>query len=262
MGRRRLTGYFEAIDGYYKGDEARQTRFRAFALERLRPVFARIGWEAKAGESVPTALLRTQMIGTLASLGDKDVIAEARRRFVAQKTDPNAVPVPLRKTITAIVARNADTATWNQLHDEAKAETTPLIKDQLYAMLSVAKDDALAKQALDLALTPEPGATNSAGMIRIVSYDHPDMAFDFAVAHREQVDKLVDSTSSSRYYPALGASSFKPEMIDKIKAYADAHIAEGSRRVANTVIANIQYRMMIRNDRLSDVDAWLAKNAD
>ncbi len=257
-----VAGYFSAIDSYYKGDEARQTRFRAFALERLRPVFARIGWEAKAGESVPTALLRTQMIGTLASLGDKDVIAEARRRFAAQKTDPNAVPVPLRKTITAIVARNADTATWNQLHDEAKAETTPLIKDQLYAMLSVAKDDALAKQALNLALTPEPGATNSAGMIRIVSYDHPDMAFDFAVAHREQVDKLVDSTSSSRYYPALGATSFKPEMIDKIKAYADAHIAEGSRRVANTVIANIQYRMMIRNDRLSDVDAWLAKNAD
>ena len=257
-----VAGYFEAIDSYYKGDEARQTRFRAFALERLRPVFARIGWEAKAGESVPTALLRTQMIGTLASLGDKDVIAEARRRFAAQKTDPNAVPVPLRKTITAIVARNADAATWNQLHDEAKAETTPLIKDQLYAMLSVAKDDALAKQALNLALTPEPGATNSAGMIRIVSYDHPDMAFDFAVAHREQVDKLVDSTSSSRYYPALGATSFKPEMIDKIKAYADAHIAEGSRRVANTVIANIQYRMMIRNDRLSDVDAWLKKNAD
>ena len=257
-----VAGYFSAIDSYYKGDEARQTRFRAFALERLRPVFARIGWEAKAGESVPTALLRTQMIGTLASLGDKDVIAEARRRFAAQKTDPNAVPVPLRKTITAIVARNADAATWNQLHDEAKAETTPLIKDQLYAMLSVAKDDALAKQALDLALTPEPGATNSAGMIRIVSYDHPDMAFDFAVAHREQVDKLVDSTSSSRYYPALGATSFKPEMIDKIKAYADAHIAEGSRRVANTVIANIQYRMMIRNDRLSDVDAWLKKNAD
>ncbi|WP_431638024.1 M1 family metallopeptidase [Dyella sp. KULCS107] len=257
-----VAGYFSAIDSYYKGDEARQTRFRAFALERLRPVFARIGWEAKAGESVPTALLRTQMIGTLAGLGDKDVIAEARRRFAAQKTDPNAVPVPLRKTITAIVARNADAATWNQLHDEAKAETTPLIKDQLYAMLSVAKDDALAKQALDLALTPEPGATNSAGMIRIVSYDHPDMAFDFAVAHREQVDKLVDSTSSSRYYPALGATSFKPEMIDKIKAYADAHIAEGSRRVANTVIANIQYRMMIRNDRLSDVDAWLAKNAD
>jgi aminopeptidase N len=99
-------------------------------------------------------------------------------------------------------------------------------------------------------------------MIRVVSYDHPDLAFDFAVAHRAQVDKLVDSTSSSRYYPVLGANSMKPEMIDKIKAYADAHIAKSSQRVANTVVANIKYRMMIRNDRLPDVDAWLAKHAD
>jgi len=257
-----VAGYFTAIDRYYDGDNARQERFRAFARGRLRPVFAHVGWEAKPGESVPTTLLRTQLIGTLAQLGDQDVIAEARHRFAAQKTDPKALPVALRKTVTAIVAENADTATWNQLHAEAKAETTPLIKDQLYAMLSVAKDDTLAKQALDLALTTEPGATNSAGMIRVVAYRHPDMAFDFAVAHRDQVDKLVDSTSSSRYYPGLGASSLKPEMIDKIKAYADAHIAKSSQRVANTVIANIQYRMMIRNDRLPDVDAWLAKHAD
>ena len=88
------------------------------------------------------------------------------------------------------------------------------------------------------------------------------MAFDFAVAHRAQVDKLVDSTSQQPLLPGLGASSVKPEMIDKIKAYADAHIAKGSRRVANTVIANIEYRMMIRKDRLPGVDAWLAKNAD
>ncbi len=257
-----VAGYFAAIDRYYDGDAARQERFRAFARGRLQPVFARVGWEAKAGEGTPTALLRTELIGTLANLGDQDVIAEARRRFAAQKTDPKALPVALRKTVTAIVAENADTATWNQLHAEAKSETTPLIKDQLYAMLSVAKDDKLAQQALDLALTTEPGATNSAGMIRVVAFRHPDMAFDFAVAHRGQVDKLVDSTSSSRYYPALGANSLKPEMIDKIKAFADAHIAKSSQRVANSVIANIQYRMMIRNDRLSDVDAWLAKHAD
>ena len=257
-----VAGYFEAIDRYYDGDKPRQERFRAFARERLRPVFAHVGWEAKPDESVPTTLLRTQLIGALADLGDQDVIGEARRRFAAQKTDPKALPVALRKTVTAIVAENADADTWNQLHAEAKAETTPLIKDQLYSMLSVAKDDALAQKALDLALTDEPGATNSAGMIRVVSYDHPDLAFDFAVAHRAQVDKLVDSTSSSRYYPVLGASSMKPEMIDKIKAYADAHIAKSSQRVANTVIANIKYRMMIRNDRLPDVDAWLAKHSD
>jgi hypothetical protein len=171
------------------------------------------------------------------------------------------VPVALRKTITAIVAQKADQSTWDQLHAQAKAETTPLIKDQLYSMLSIPENDALAQRALDLALTDEPGATNSAGMIRAVGYYHPEMAFDFAVSHREQVNKLVDSTSSSHYYPVLGASSTKPEMIQKIQDYAQKYIAPTSRRVAEQVVANIKYRMMIRKDRLSEIDAWLDKHA-
>lgn len=254
-----VAGYFGGIDNYYRGDKARQATFRAFALKQLKPVFARVGWTAKPGESDPTAILRTQLIGTLAELGDADVIAEARRRFAAQKTHPSELPVALRKTVIAVVAVNADKATWDKLHTMAKAETNSLIKDGLYSMLALADNDALAQQALNMALTDEPGATNSAGMIRAVGYRHPDMAFDFAVSHRAQVDKLVDSTSSSRYYPALGASSNDPAMIGKIKSYADAHIAKGSRRVADTVIASIEYRMMIRKDRLPQIDAWLAK---
>jgi len=48
-------------------------------------------------------------------------------------------------------------------------------------------------------------------------------------------------------------------MIDKIKAY-EATIDPSARRPANAVIANIQYRQMVRKDRLPAVDAWLAKN--
>jgi aminopeptidase N len=255
-----LAGSLNSLDFYYRGDKARQARFRAFAIARLSPVFARLGWQAKPGESVPTGLLRMQLIGSLGSLGDPSVLGEARRRYAAQATDPKAVPPELRKIIYDLVASQADAATWDKLHAEAKAEKTPLIKDQLYALLSISHDDVLARRALELALTDEPGATNSARMISAVGYQHPDMAFDFAVAHRTQVDKLVDSTSSSRYYPGLGGSSFDPAMIDKIKAYADAHIAAGSRRVADTVIANITYRMMVRQQRMPAVDAWLAKH--
>ncbi|WP_189440246.1 M1 family metallopeptidase [Rhodanobacter panaciterrae] len=251
---------FSGLHQYYRGDKARQARFDAFARKQLQPVFARIGWEAKAGESDPIAILRTQLIGVLADLGDTAVINEAQRRYAAQDSDPKAMPAVLRKTILAVVARHADAATWDKLHAMAKAETTPLIKDRLYALLAVAEDDALAQRALDMALTDEPGATNSAGMISIVGFQHPDMAFDFALAHRAQVDKLVDSTSSSRYYPGLGGSSNDPAMVGKIKAFADAHIAAGSRRAADTVIANINYRMMVRNERLPAIDAWLAKN--
>jgi aminopeptidase N len=255
-----VAGSLVGLDEYYRGDDARQQRFRAYATAQLKPVFARVGWDAKPGESTSTTLLRTQLIGALADLGDQDMLKEVRRRYDAQATDPKAVPAALRKTILAIVARHADAATWDELHAQARAEKSPMIKDRLYGMLAFAEDKALAQRALDLALTDEPGATNSAGMIREVSWRHPEMAYDFAMAHRAQVDKLVDTTSSSRYYPSLGSSSFDPAMIAKIKAY-EATIAPGARRPADTVIANIEYRMMVRKDRLPAVDAWLAKNA-
>ncbi len=254
-----VAGSLAALDDYYRGDQARQSRFRKYAVAQLRPVFARVGWDAKPDESTSTTLLRTQLIGTLAELGDQDMLKEVRRRYDAQATDPKAVPAALRKIILGIVAEYADAATWDKLHAQAKAEQSPMIKDRLYRLLAAAEDKALAQRALDLALTAEPGATNSAGMIRGVSWRHPEMAYDFAMAHRAQVDKLVDSTSSSRYYPSLGGSSFDPTMIAKIKAY-EATIDPSARRPAQAAIANIEYRLMIRKDRLPAVDAWLAKH--
>ena len=251
-----VAGVLAGLDNYYKGDTARQAVLRKFAIARLAPEFARIGWTPQTGESGPTKILRTELIATLSQLGDQDVIAKARDYYA----HPDSMPSELRKSILYVVASHADAATWDKLHAQAKAETTPLIMDELYGLLSTSEDETLARRALDLSLTPEPGATSSAGMISGVSRRHPDLAFDFAVAHRDQVDKLVDSTSSSRYYPMLGAASVDPAMIGKIEAYSKAHIAVSSRRAADTAIAGIRYRMMIREKRLPAIDAWLKKN--
>jgi len=249
----------DTLDAWYRGDTARQAKLRAFAIARLAPVFARVGWDARKDEPAPVTVLRAKLLKTLGSLGDAAVIEQARHRYSAG--DADAMPVELRKSILAVVASHADNATWVRLRAEAKAEKTPLVKDELYNLLATADDAALARRALELAITGEPGATNTAGMIRTVSETHPDAAFAYAVAHREQVDKVVDSTSRSRYYPYLGNNSLDPAMIGRIKAFADAHIAAGSRRAAETVMANIVYRIKVRDERLPEIDAWLAQNA-
>lgn len=255
-----IAGDLSSIDSYYEGDAVRQQAFRKYAISRLAPVLKRVGWEAKAGEADPVKILRNDLIGTLGSLGDPAVIKEAHRRFDAMDKDPKAVPAAVRRTILRVVAQNADAGTWDRLHAMAQSEKTPLVKDQLYTLLSIARDPALAQRALDLALTDEPGATNSSGMIASVSGSHPDMAFDFAVAHKAEVDKRVDSTSSSRYYPALASRSLNPAMVGKVKAFAEKNIAASSRRDAETAVANIEYRIKVRNERLPAIDAWLKKH--
>jgi aminopeptidase N len=171
------------------------------------------------------------------------------------------MPAALRKTILGVVARHADAATWDKLHAEALAEKTPLIRDDLYGLLASAEDPKLAQRALDLALTDEPGATNSPGLIGGVAGRHPDMAFDFAVAHREQIDKLVDSTSRSRYYPGLAGGSMDPAMIGKLNAFAEAHIAARSRRAAETATGGIANRIKVRQKLLPVIDAWLQRGS-
>jgi aminopeptidase N len=254
-----LAGSVGGIDDLFEGDAKRQAAARAYALSRLSPKFQQLGWDNREGDSVTTKQLRTSLIGILSGLGDQKVIAEARRRFTASQTDPKALSPDLRRTVLGIVARNADAATWDQLHALAQREKSSMIRDQYYGLLAAAKDKALAQRALDMALTDEPGATNSAGIISGVSREHPEMAFDFAVAHRAQVDTLVDSTSRARYYPGLGSGASDLAMVAKIKAFAEQHIAATSRRDAETVISGIETRIKLRAQRKPQVDAWLKK---
>jgi len=137
-----------------------------------------------------------------------------------------------------------------QLQAVQRGTATPIIRPAW-------NDAVLAKRALDLSLTDEPGATNSASMIARASRLHPDAAFDFAVAHRTQVDARVDSTSRSRYYPGLANNSLDQAMIAKLKAFADSYIAATSRRATDTAIANIVYRRQVHDARLPAIDAWL-----
>jgi len=257
----KIAGVFDAINSHYKATPERQQKFARFAIARLAPVLAQIGWTARAGEPEPNANLRNQLIGTLSDLGDPAVIAEARRRYAARDSDPSAIPAPLRKTILAVVAQHADAATWDGLRASAQGEKSQLIKNQYYDLLASADDEALAKRALDLALTDEPGATNSPSMIGRVAFSHPDLAFDFAIAHMKEVNDRVDGPSRSRYFPDLARSSADPAMIAKVTAYADANLAASARREADTAVASIKYRIKVRSERLPAIDQWLSQHA-
>jgi aminopeptidase N len=244
----------------YKADAARQHRFDAFAISRLAPVMAQIGWTAQQGETAGVANLRETLINVLGDLGDASVIQEARRRYAAMERDPAAVPAPLRKAILNVVAQHADAATWDQMRASAQHEKTPLVRDRLYVLLGAAEDRALARRALDLALTDEPGLTNSAAMISQVAQLYPDMAFDFAVANLAKINERVDASSRSRYLARLAMGSSDPAMVGKLNDYAGANLAPTSRGDVEAAIASIKDRIKVNAARLPEIDAWLATN--
>lgn len=256
----RIAGVLSGLHGSYEGKPEQQAALDRFTRARLAPVFARVGWTAAKDEAAPVANLREALIHALGEVGDPAVIAEARRRYAAAATDKDAMPAALRRPILGVIASNADAATWEQLRASAKAEQSSMIKAELYDLLGAANDKALAQRALDLALTEEPGATAGASIISHVASNHPDMAFDFALAKRAQVDKIVDGASRSRYFPGLGGRSADPAMVGKLQAYAQEYLPADAQGDTRTAIASIQYRIKVRSQRLPQIDAWLKQH--
>jgi aminopeptidase N len=257
----RIASTLAGLRDNYDGKPEQRAALDRYTHARLSPVLARIGWNAAKDEAATVANLRETLIAALGKSGDDAVLAEARRLYAASQTDKNALPAALRRPVLAVIAANADEATWNQLRAAAKAESSASIKDELYDLLGAARDPALAQRALDLAMTDEPGATTGASIISEVAVRHPDLTFDFAMTNLAQVEQKMEAWSRSRYFPRLGSFSANPSMIDKLQAYAKQHLAADATGDTKTAIAAVEYRIKVRSKRLPQIDAWLAQHA-
>jgi aminopeptidase N len=239
----------------YEGDARGQEQLARYASAKLSPVLKRLTWNAIAGEKPNDAVLRAEVIGALGKFGDAELVAEANRRYLSG--DPSAVSGPLRTTILEIVAQHADAATWERLLSQAREEKKPLVRNALYKLLGGVRDEALARRALDLSLTDEPGPTNSSQIISAVSDFHPDLVFGFAIQHREKIEGLVDVSSRSRFLPRLPRLSGDPATIQKLEDYARQFMTPQSRKPVDITISTIRDRIRVRETRLPDITQWL-----
>ncbi len=255
-----LTGRLEGIDDLYRGLPG-QAAYRAFARKLLAPVYASVGWDAKPGEDSNVALLRGDLLEALSQFDEPGVTAEAKKRFQAYLANPAGTSADTRHTLLLIVARHADEATWNTLHDLAKKETNTLAKQELYGGLGRALDRKLADRALALTLTSEAAVTTRPGIIDSVAFEYPDAAFDFTLAHLALVDSWLEADSRTQYVPRLVSNSNDAGMIAKLNAFASAHIPATARADTVRAASAIAFNAQVRAKRLPDVDKWLAGRA-
>jgi aminopeptidase N len=246
-----------AIDDLYRGLPG-QARFRVFARNLLAPLFAAVGWDARASDSQNTALLRARLLAALSQFDDPAIVAEARRRFASYLRDPSHIAPDVRHSMLAIVARHADAATWDKLHAMARQATDTLEKRELYELLGTAKDRKLAEKALALALTGEVAITTRPTILRSVSGEFPGLAFDFANGHLGVVNGWLETDSRNRFVPSLAGNAHDPQLAAKVKSFAGAHIPPTARSPAVKAESAIRFNARVRAERLPEVDRWLS----
>jgi len=251
-----LVSRLRELDRMYDG-LANQMQLRAYLLRILDPIFARLGWDKRPGESDNTALLRADLLAALGWIGDSSVRAEARRRFERYLSDPSSLDAGTRRSVLQVVAMQCDPTTWGELHDLARSAKTELERQELYNLLATPEDLGLVHKALDLALSGEPPTTITPEMIDAAADRYPDQAFDFAVAHWDKVGPLIEPSTQARFVPQLLRTATDPRLIDRLNAFAAAHIPPSARRDLRKSEAQIRYAASIRKERLPEVDRWL-----
>jgi aminopeptidase N len=234
---------------------------QAAVAARVQTVFGprlpQLGFTPKAGEPAVNALLRPTLISALGKYRDRSVLTEAARLFSAWKQDSNAIPGSLKSTWLGVIARNADAATWDAIRAKARSTTGNVERTALYELLGRAKDGALARRALELALTDEPGKTISAGMITTVASQHPKLAVDFVLSHLKQVNQLIDISGRSRFMQRLVAASHDAALIPTLEGYASANLAATDRKPIQQAVDRIRSESAQISRIRSETAAWL-----
>jgi aminopeptidase N len=238
-------------------DRPGRVPFRSYACALLGRALTRVGWDARVAEPDNVAILRHSLIGAMGSLGDAAVITEARRRFANFVRAPSSVSAAERTTVLAVVAENADGASWDEIHALARAAPTELEKQDYYRLLGTAEESQLAQRALNLSLTDEIPITLRTLVISSVAGNHPDLAANFAIVHWDAVTPLLEADSQSQFVPRLASGSSDPQMMTRLRAFAAAHIPASAHSALEMAVGRIRYNAQIAT-HLPDIDRWVA----
>jgi len=232
--------------------------FSAWARSVLRPFHAELARAARAARPGDAAALDAQVLELLGELGDPAAIAEARALFDEELDSPGKLDPDLRAAVRGVVALRADAATWDRLHALAQSAPSALEQADDYVLLGMARDPALARRALALAISGEPPTTVAGNFLRSIGYAHPGLTLDFIAGHWAKVEPLfgegAGATIAARFFDTGADASLLPRLDAFVRARVPAATRE--RIVKNAAL--IRYRATVRTQRLPEADRWIA----
>ena len=235
--------------------------FTAYARSVMRPVFDRLGWDAKPNETAPIQALRRTAIERLGGWGDPAVVAEARRRFATFMTDRASLSLDDRATVLTIVAENADAATFDQLHALAKSARDEAEARVYYGALATVRDPKLQQQALDIIISPElppQAAAIRARLVLAAAGYNPDLVWRFYQAHADELLSPTSQFSRALSMSAVPSTFWRAAPLDQLEAYVKAHTSPAAGVYVARGMERARSALALRDRLLPAADAYVA----
>jgi len=253
-----VIGVLDRVDFLERGRPGRDA-FRAYARARLRPVFERLGWQPKPGESEDDLILRSRLIGVLGGFDDPEILAEARRRFAQFLRSPQSLPGSLRGPVIHLAGRTADRHTYETLHRLARTTTSTEDRVRYYGALAAARNPALARRTLAIAISNEVPASLAGRLIFGVAGagEQPQLAWTFVQKNLAVLIERQGANFQDYVAGALLSNFTDPARATELENFAPSHVTAGGRissaRAAETILANAEFC----SRELPGLDRWI-----
>ena len=163
-----------------------------------------------------------------------------------------------QRAALGVVAASADAASFEVLLGKARAEKDPLVKQHMFEALAGVEDPALAKRMIEIAFGNDPPAGTTPSLLYTLGENHPDLAWDGAVARLKDPKNPMEQTLRWEIAVGLASGSALPARIVALETY-EKGVPEAARRPFLGAIAAIRQNQHIQEKAIPQITAWVAK---
>jgi aminopeptidase N len=234
--------------------------FAMFARSLLKPALEQLGWNSKPNETPAVQTLRRSVIRELGTLADPGVIDEARKRFAAFLSDHKSISPDDQGVILYIVAQDADTTTFANLHAVARTAKDETEMRRYYAALMAVRDPVLAQQAAEIALSAEiPPQADSLRLqlLRRLADRHQRLSWQVFIANSERVLKPFAANAPLFVAQYIPEAYWNEMPLAEVEAWVRAHVPAEMGPNVDRGMESARFRLAEKGRLVRDADAYL-----
>ncbi|MCP4375257.1 MAG: M1 family metallopeptidase [bacterium] len=236
--------------------------YAAYLRVVLGESLRKISRDAKKGESVHTASLRSSLIGMLGDKGrDQSIIRLAHARAGAYVRNPRSVDPNLAEVFLKLSAINGDAGLFDKYAEKFETAKDPTERNHYLAALSNFRDPILMGKSLDYAMNG-PVKPNSVYKIvfgQVWNEVSRRRLFDWVTANYDAIRKRVPAHAMP-YYPWI-ADGRSPELLEKARTFFldKKRYSDGIKNEIISVTDSVNLRMRLNKKHRDNIIAFLNK---
>lgn len=256
-----ISGALRTVYGLTSGDH--RQAFKQAIRDTVRPVFDKLGWTPKEGESVHTLQLRGTLIGLLGTVGsDKDIRNEAAKQFDSWKADRNSVDPNVVPALISTLSYTGDQARFDEFLALAEKAPTTQEKLRFLGALGNFRTEALYKKAIEMTLSGEIRTQDAPFILAaIIGSEHAgETAWDFMRDNWAKIVATYPDNAVPRMVSACSALDTPELQAEVVDFFAKNKVKEGDMAVAQ-MIERLSVNVGLRQSETPKLTSYLETSA-